>query len=145
VTVTGSMIMPRDCFTATLLPNGQVLAAAGSIDGAPDYHAELFNPATGTWSAAANENIDRLLHTATLLTNGTVLVAGGYDGASSLTFANLYAPSADTWTGTGRLNTGRTEHTATLLANGQVLVAGGVTASGGTISGYLSSAELFTP
>src|SRR6266404_5636556 len=45
-----------------------------------------------------------------------------------------------TFDNTGSLNTARYVHTATLLSNGKVLVAGG-----DSISGYLTSAELYDP
>jgi deoxycytidylate deaminase len=122
-----------------LLPNGKVLVAGGLESGFnPSASAELYDPASGTWTATASLNTARYAHTATLLPNGKVLVAGGYNG-SFLTSAELYDPASGTWTTTGSLNSARDLHTATLLPNGKVLVAGGYNGS------FLTGAELFDP
>ena len=64
--------------TATLLPNGKVLVAGGVVTAAILLaSAELYDPATGTWTATGSLNTARYYHTATLLPNGKVLVAGG--------------------------------------------------------------------
>ena len=89
--------------TATLLPNGKVLVAGGYGAGTLDS-AELYDPATGAWSATGSLNTARERHTATLLPNGKVLVAGGY-GDGTLDSAELYDPATGTWSATGSLNT----------------------------------------
>ena len=98
--------------------------------------AELYDPASGAWTATGSLNTARHNHRATLLPNGQVLAAGG---AVILDSAELYDPASGTWTDTGSLNTGRGSHTATLLPNGQVLAAGGSSIVGNP----LSSAELY--
>ena len=137
-TATGSLITARFNHTATLLPNGKVLVAAG-IDGSNNLaSAELYDPASGTWTATGSLNIARRQHTATLLPNGKVLVAGGNVAGSPSASAELFDPASGTWTATGTLNTGRFGHTATLLSNGKVLAAGG-----SNLSSALASAELY--
>lgn len=145
-TATGSMIAARGNLTATLLPNGKVLAAGG-INGAgnPLATAELYNPATGKWTATGNMITARDEHTAALLATGNVLVAGGENLSGVTTIkTELYNPATGKWTATGNLNTSRLEHASTILMNGNVLIAGGnhVTASTTTV---LSSAELYNP
>src|SRR2546429_89564 len=129
---TGSLVTGRFQHTATLLlPNGKVLVAGGNNGSINLASAEIYNPATGTWSvtgALATASSD---NTATLLANGKVLVAA-HD-------AELYDPAIGAWSVTGSLTTGRQFHTATLLPNGKVLVAGGAE------MGPLASAELYAP
>jgi N-acetylneuraminic acid mutarotase len=117
-----------------LLPDGQVLVAGGSDGNAPLTNAELYNPATGQWTATGNAAAR--FSTATSLLNGKVLVVGA--GTST---AQLYDPATGSWTGTGSLQTTRNHHTATLLPNGKVLVAGGFDVNGTEIA----IAELYNP
>jgi hypothetical protein len=83
---TGSMHQTRISHTATLLSNGNVLAAGGDISADPS--TELYNQATGRWSTTGSLGTARNYHTATLLPNGKVLVAGGLS-TSSLASAEL--------------------------------------------------------
>jgi hypothetical protein len=82
VTATQPMLLQRRYATATLLADGQVLATGGSaVRNAltnVSYNAEIWNPATGTWTVGAIEEMPRLYHSsAILLPDATVLVGGG--------------------------------------------------------------------
>jgi len=84
----------RQYFTATLLTNGQVLVAGGGNDDSISLAlAELYNPATGTFTPTGSMITARNGQTATLLADGRVLIAGGQapDG-SDLPSAELYWP-----------------------------------------------------
>jgi hypothetical protein len=136
---TGSLATARFLYTATLLPNGQVLVAGGGANCDfcdPLASAELYDPVSGTWTVTGSLANARKEHTATLLPNGKVLVAGGYNG-NVLSSAQLYDPTTGLWTATGSMATARYSHSATLLPNGKVLVAGGWDA--------FTSAELYDP
>src|SRR4029077_19793845 len=70
---TGNLNTARFNHTASLLPNGKVLVAGGvDSNGDPSASAELYDPASGTWSVTGSLKTARQLHTATLLPNGKV-------------------------------------------------------------------------
>jgi len=127
---------------STLLSNGTVLVEGGVVaHSVATGTAEVYDPASGTWSVTGSLNTARYDHTATLLANGTVLVAGGDDSNFVPTAdAELYDLTTGTWTPTGSLVEGHTRHTATLLPNGLVLAAGGI-----TFGGFTTDGELYDP
>ena len=134
-TVVGNMTTARAQHTATLLPGGEVLVAGGITAANPNNGtysciatAELFNPATGRWTATGSMNTARGNHTAALLVDGQVLVAGGLCYSGAIVYENsaeLYDPASGKWAVTGSLNIGRAFAAATVLENGEVLIAGG--------------------
>jgi len=139
---TGSITVPGwGPSTATLLPDGRVLAAAGCCgsNGRVNKVAEIYDPATGTWSQTGSMNIARDGAQAVLLPDGLVLVAGGFNDFYGMNSdaAELYDPATGSWSVTGSMNDPRLGCTLTLLPDGQVLAAGG---DGGT-----NSAELYVP
>jgi N-acetylneuraminic acid mutarotase len=145
---TGNLTTGRSGHTATLLPNGKILVAGGNTSTIPPSFgvangAELFDPATGTWSTTGSLNTSHTGHTATLLPNGKVLVTAGWSGSFPVKSAELYDPDTATWTVTGGLTSARYWHTATLLENGKVLIVGG--SDDGDLASTLASAELYDP
>lgn len=150
-TQAGSMSTGRFQPTMTVLADGRVLVTGGtgSIDTGSGVSsavslksAEVYDPATDSFSDVASMSVPRAMHSASLLPDGKVLVAGGYDSASGeLSSAEVYDPAANDWTATGALGTARDSATATVLPNDEVLVAGGDGGSGAA----LASAELYQP
>ena len=105
--------------------------------------AELWDPATGTFSAAGSFlGAWRDGHTATLLQDGRVLVigGGGFEATPHVYWdAFLWDPVSRSFTQAASPDVARMDHTATLLQDGRVLVAGGRGADGVRIA----SAELY--
>jgi len=131
---TGSMLSPREAFTATLLPSGKVLVTGG-LDAPNNAACELYDPTTGTWASTGAMNHGRYNHNATLLANGKVLVTGTFPISSKP--SELYDPATGIWTDNGNMIGSTYANSATLLHNGKVLVAGD------TFTGV--SAQLFDP
>ena len=140
---TGGLSVARNNLTATLLQNGLVLVVGGQqgLSTAAIGAADLYDPATGTFSSTGGLNTSRYLHTATLLNDGTVLIVGGQINGVSVSTAEIYHPGSGTFTfTTNHPITARAEHTATLLADGTVLITGGI-----NDSGIQQTAEIYTP
>ena len=144
---TGPLSTMRDAHSATRLADGRVLIAGGERDASTSdatcfASAEVYDPATGTFTPTGSMYTERLDHTATLLANGKVLVAGGWKSVSATSgdypaTAELYDPATGTFTTTGTLVSGRSGHRAVVLATGKVLLVGGV--------GGDNMAELYDP
>lgn len=118
--------------------------------------AELFDPATATFSMTGSMSTVRENHTVNLLPDGTVLIAGGASIFETNTLttlavasAEIYDPGAGSFSATGFMTTPRFSHAAVMLNNGQVLLTGGATSSGpegpNNSVTAISSAELYTP
>jgi N-acetylneuraminic acid mutarotase len=144
------MIKERMVASATLLTNGKVLVAGGQGKNSTPENpgdflntAELYDPASNTWSETGAMHDARANHTATLLPSGQVMVVGGQNKDLALDSVEYYNPSSGTWTVGRHLNIARFAHTATLLQNGKVLVVGG--AGKDDFSGALKSTEIYDP
>jgi hypothetical protein len=139
----GCMITAGSARVATRLADGKVLITGGvSADQACLASAEVYDPATRTFSAAGSMTSGRCYHTATLLPTGDVLVTGGTSDlaiAAIVTTAELYSPTANTFTLTGNPATPTYAGTATFTGD-EVLLNGGNDANGAS-----ASAQLYSP
>ena len=102
-TDTGSMNVAREFHMAVLLANGKVLVMGGENLGADGRlhdltSAEIYDPATGQWTATGSMNSPHPSERAALQSNGKVLVyEGGFD-KYPIHGHELYDPATGTWT-----------------------------------------------
>jgi N-acetylneuraminic acid mutarotase len=148
----GNMLTARSGHTATLLASGKVMVTGGiglpvfpAFVGSPLASAELYDPASNTWSAAPAMAEPRQGHSATPVPNslstfgGGLLVLGGTGTTTPLATGQSFSITFNSWAPTPLLPYARTGHTATPLANGKVLVLGRTSPAG------YPTADLFNP
>lgn len=153
----------RAFHSSTLLPSGQVLVVGGgrgNIIGLASgldttASAELFDPATNTFTPTGSMATARANHRAVLLPDGRVLIAGGgtdEEGspcnaaypdcfiAKTTPTAELYDPATGAFTETAPMSSPRIAFTLTLLADGRVLAL-----AGADDDDTLATSEIFDP
>lgn len=144
---TGSFATGHGNANLVQLPDGRVLAISGAATAtAFTSTAEIYDPATGVWTAAGTLHDARMAFgKPSVLASGQVLVAGGHDpNVVDFDTAELYDPATNQWSVTGSLNVARRYDVQVGLKNGKVLVVTG--ASGPPTCGrFLNSAELYDP
>lgn len=117
---TGSLTAKRAFHTATLLMDGRVLIAGGTGNYSSLSTTEIFDPATGTFSAGPAMASARSGHTATLLGDGRIVFAFG--GKATVEVMDV---AAATSTLVGSAQGSITYHSATLMSDGRVALIGG--------------------
>ncbi|MDQ6783161.1 MAG: IPT/TIG domain-containing protein [Actinomycetota bacterium] len=129
--------------TATLLGDGKVLIAGGCVTLDPSgactvatATAELYDPASRSFSPTGSMTRARIGHHATVLPDGKVLVSGGCPALrcpqepidpsvlADLRSADLYDPMSGTWSSTGSTPFIQEVTTSTLLPAGPVSACG---------------------
>jgi N-acetylneuraminic acid mutarotase len=166
-TETAALAAPRSNHVAVALADGRVLIAGGGKSapiGQPSSlavtaSAEIFDPKTKTFSAAAPLATPRSHFRAVLLADGTVLAAGGGANVSHqdcngvpgcgpiadpLASVERFDPKANQWRAAAPMKSARYSFTLTLLSDGRVFAAEGVGVPKGTVDG-LTSAEIYDP
>jgi hypothetical protein len=130
-TASGPMLHRRFSHIASILRCGAVLAANGQGEEAASDSSELWDPATGQWTATQGQpSVQRWLHSSCALHDGRVVVMGGQANGVFHRTAEIYDPLTDLWTPTASMSVGRSRFTCTTLGDGTAMVVGGVTPTG---------------
>jgi hypothetical protein len=152
--MTDPMADSRASHTATLLSDGRVLVAGGRLmfntfagrQTVALSSAELYDPATGRFSATGSMAEARSDATAVRLLDGRVLIVGGWSGdsqvAAVLASAEIFDPSTGAFFPTGPMVHASYRRSAALLQDGEVLLVGGSSSPSG---GWGPEPELFDP
>jgi hypothetical protein len=147
---TGPMATPRALHTASILPDGRVIAIGGyDRNGAVLSSTEIWDSTTGLWVAGPSLAIGRAWHTADVLVSGRVLVVGGIINAGTGTNSSVeYDPGSNTFISAVSMSVGRYGHTTVVMPSAgagaeinNVFVIGGASAAHPTAS--LSSMERY--
>jgi Kelch motif/Galactose oxidase, central domain len=135
----GTMATARENHVQELLANGEVLVAGGFYFSGGTHFvsvAELYDPATNSWSPTGSMATARTQMASVRLGDGSVLAAGGVNGLGFITSAERYDPVSGTWSGAGSVTANSNVYAGVPLPDGRALV---VNAGGGT------NAALFDP
>jgi hypothetical protein len=144
--------VPAILESVTLLADGRVLlTGAVNICYQPLCRdpgmswAELFDPASGTFSLAGDMKWWNTVYAATLLPNGKVLFAGTdlYNGIPSA--AEVFDPADATFTAIDRPSPSPSYSAATLLADGTVLISGRLITGSLTATDPRNLAQFYSP
>ena len=124
----GTLAVARYLHTATRLEDGRVLVTGGvGPDGTAIAAAELWDPATRTFSPAGSLSQARFAHAATLLHDGRVLIVGGSrspDSSAAVDQVEIWDPATGAFEA-GSMPIRAQALTATTLQDGRVLIVGG--------------------
>ncbi len=129
----------KHAHAATLLQDGRVLLTGGlNASGVSSAHAEIYDSATGLYTATADMTHGHRFHAAAMLADGRVVIAGDYPVGAPL---EIYDPTSGSFTAlTNGGSCCEPFATATLLHSGQMLIAGGGL-GGGDSTAYLLDAN----
>ena len=130
---TGAMSTPRSAHGGALLPDGRVIVIGGNSRGDTGTvlaSAEIYDPATGAWTATADMSVPRHKLGVIALDDGRVLAVGGSDERDAFgqyRSAEVYDPAAEAFTATGEMAARRYKISGAIvpLDDGRVLVAAG--------------------
>lgn len=131
--VANAMTNTRIGHVAALLKSGKVLVAAGASNktGTSLGTADLYDPATNSFTRTGDMLDTRWSPAAAPLADGRVLVTGGYRGNGgigknlTLKTSEIYDPATGTFTSGPTMSSARLRHLMLPLSNGDIMIAGG--------------------
>jgi N-acetylneuraminic acid mutarotase len=135
------MVEPRIWAQSVQLRDGRVLVAGGmALDDMPTNtftaSAEIYDPISNTWSAAASLSQPRYAYSLERLPNGQVLAVGGareweccWNADSFVRAIEVYDPAANQWRAVANLPQPRAYPASVRLSDGRVWLSGGRTDS----------------
>jgi N-acetylneuraminic acid mutarotase len=128
---------------ALRLADDRVLVVGGIAlprEGHGEAPAEVYDPASNTWSPAGKRTTTGA-SALSLFADGMVLSAGGTEDGMPSPAAEVFNPTTRTWSRTSSMTVARSGASAVLLPDGRVLVLGGLGISGLP----LTTGEVFDP
>jgi len=148
-TKVGDTVVGRNLCQVALLADGRVLVTGGTRTGESgtvfNREAELYDPATQSFTATGPMSTPRIDHASVTLKDGRVLVLGGTtNGQAALNTSEVFDPAAGAFKVTATMGAPREAATASLLNDGRVLVAGGNFTQGEDFY-FVVAAELYDP
>jgi hypothetical protein len=145
----GPMQQARAGQAAVVLKNGKVLLIGGGDRGKLLASAELYDPATETFTATGSMSTPRLHPEAQLLPNGDVLVMGGQANAGATNGPDLsseiYDPAMGTFSEGPKLGVSLGGIVSTVLKNGRIFLAGVAACDNGAGAPCPAPIYLFDP
>ena len=140
-TILAYMSTPRTNFQTEVI-NGKIYAIGGmkvwnQNDDQLLSSAEVYDPATNTWTAIASMSTPRYWFQTEVI-DGKIYAIGGGGSSGTLSSAEVYDPAADTWTSIASMST-PSKRLKTEVVNGKIY------AIGGQDSSTLSSVEMYDP
>ena len=122
----GSTAIARRSHTSTRLSDGRVLIAGGDNAGGGYLgDAQVFDPASGTFTIVGSMIAGRSEHAALKLGDGRVLITGGLTALGITNTTEVFDPATGTFSSGPDMSVARAGHSATLFADGRVFLAGG--------------------
>jgi uncharacterized protein YjbI with pentapeptide repeats len=145
-TLTGPMTTARGNHSSALLYTGQILVAGGLTGPGTGLvltpTAELYNPATGTFTPTVNMSIARGHYAGIVLGDGTDFISGGATLPAGIN-ADIYNPVTQTFSVSGNFTAVQAGMREAVAPDGTVLLASGVNNAEPAVT--VPNSELFYP